>query len=210
MSSTTIENTGIDLRAPKTGKEGGADKSRQQWWNPFQRSDRPRRAWLRRTRVLEDMRAEHTKLIEAIEKLHERIASQEESPSFEIDPAPVLRGIENINTGQKEISASIQSLSGHLERSQATDERLVDAVTQVDSTLAAVQGSQCETVSAIGHVTEKIDDVTKRFETLYDRMAESERTMAQDYRKLQHRTLLSVAGISGLVLVALGYFMMIQ
>lgn len=206
MSTHTLRNTAIDLGTPAETSETESAKPRR-WWNPFQRTDKPRRPWLRRSHALEEMRAEHLKLIETIEKLNERITERESSPSMELDPMPVIRGIESISEGQKHISKSLDSLNGYMERASASDERLSEAVTQVDATLAAVQGSQSETVGALGQVSERMDDVTLRFETLFDRMAESERSMAEDYRKLQHRTLLSVAAISAAVIVVLSLFM---
>ena len=207
MSSTTLEEAAIDLGTPAETSETSTSKPNR-WWSFFQRSDRPRRSWISRRRALEDLRAEHLKLIETIEQLNERISAKEASgPSMEIDPMPVIRGIESISEGQKEISAGLSSLNGIMERATETDERLTQAVSQVDETLNAVRGTQSDTVDAIGQASERIDDVTKRFETLFERMSESERIMASDYRKLQHRTLLAITGISAAVVVVLSLFM---
>ena len=157
--------------------------------------------------MLEELRAEHLKLIETIEQLNERITARDQSPSMELDPMPVIRGIESITKGQTEISASLDSLNEFMERASVRDERLNVAVTQVDKTLTAVQGTHVETVGALGKVSERMDDVTLRFETLFDRMAESEKALAEDYRKLQHRTLISIAAISAAVIVVLSLFM---
>ncbi|MGB1128527.1 MAG: hypothetical protein ACPG4K_00655 [Haloferula sp.] len=206
MSTQTLDNTAIDIGTPAETSESSTAKSRR-WWNPFQRTDRPRRTWGRKNRALEEMRAEHLKLIETIEQLNERITAREESPSMELDPMPVIRGIESISEGQTQISKSLDSLNGYMERASASDDRLADAVTQVDATLSAVKGTQSETVGALSQVSERMDDVTLRFETLFDRMAESERSIAADYRRLQTRTLMSIAAISAAVIVVLSLFM---
>jgi len=206
MSTHTLQDVNIDLGAPTETSETESAKPRR-WWNPFQRSDAPRRPWGRRNRALEDLRAEHHRLIETIEQLNDRITAREENPSMELDPMPVIRGIESISKGQTQISESLDSLNGFMERASASDERLTEAVSQVDQTLSAVQGTHTETVGALGQVSERMDDVTLRFETLFDRMADSERSLAEDYRKLQHRTLLSVAAISAAVIVVLSLFM---
>ncbi|MBK1827530.1 hypothetical protein [Haloferula rosea] len=206
MSTHTLQDVNIDLGTPAETSETPSAKPRR-WWNPFQRSDAPRRPWLRRGRALEELRAEHLKLIETIEQLNERISAREDNPSMELDPMPVIRGIESISSGQAKISESLESLNGFMERASASGERLTEAVSQVDQTLVAVQGTHSETVGALGQVSDRMDDVTLRFETLFDRMAESEKSLAEDYRKLQHRTLLSVAAISAAVIVVLSLFM---
>lgn len=206
MSTHTLQDTHIDLGAAKETSETASAKP-SRWWNPFQRSATPRRSWLRRGRALEELRAEHLKLIETIEQLNERITARDQSPSMELDPMPVIRGIESITKGQSEISASLDSLNGFMERASVRDERLNETVSQVDQTLTAVQGTHVETVGALGKVSERMDDVTLRFETLFDRMADSEKALAEDYRKLQHRTLLSIAAISAAVIVVLSLFM---
>lgn len=206
MSTQTLDNAAIALGTPAETSETHSSKPNR-WWNPFQRTDKPRRAWSRKARALDEMRAEHQRLIETIEKLNERITAREESPSMELDPMPVIRGIQSISAGQNHISKSLESLNGYMQRASASDDRLADAVTQVDATLSAVKGTQSDTVGALGQVSERMDDVTLRFETLFDRMAESERSIAADYRKLQNRTLMSVAAISAAVIVVLSLFM---
>lgn len=216
MSTQTIPDAAsIDLTT------GDSSSKTRRWWNPFQRSDRPqagnkpRRRLFNRNRdqFIEEFQAEHRKLVETLERLNDRVGAAESAPaassapSMELDPMPVIRGIEGINKGQKEISASLESLSGFVQRAEQTDERLVATVSQVDKTLSSVQGTQAKTVDALGQVGDRMDTVTERFEKLFSRMSEAEQAMADDYRKLQQRTLYAVAGISATVLVALGVFM---
>jgi chromosome segregation ATPase len=210
MSIQTLPNAAaVDLTP-----EDSSAKTRR-WWNPFQRSDRPRRNLFRsrQSEWIEDFQAEHRRLVETLDRLNDRIGAKEasssssEAPSMELDPMPVIEGIRGISKGQKEITASIDSLSQFVQRAEQTDERLVKTVTQVDRTLTNVQSTHSRTVDALGEVTGRIDSVTERFEKLFARMAESERAMADDYRKLQHRTLMAVSGIGATALGALALFL---
>ncbi|MGE9271548.1 MAG: hypothetical protein ACQKBU_12155, partial [Verrucomicrobiales bacterium] len=209
MNSQSLPDTAIDLGTPSSTQAASSAKPNRWWRNPFQRSDSPRRPWLRRSRALEELRAEHSKLIETIEQLNERIEKREEAASKALNPMPVIRGIENISAGQKDITAGqkelsqrLQSLNGFMEKASATDAQLTKAVAQVDDTLAAVQGGQVETVGALGKVSDRMDNVTLRFETLFERMAEAERAIAAEYKKLQQRTLISLAAITAAVVGA--------
>ncbi|BCX49864.1 hypothetical protein HAHE_37720 [Haloferula helveola] len=207
MSTHTLDqNAPIDLDTPESDP---AAKTRR-WWNPFTRSDRPRRQWLgKRRRLMEDLRAEHNRLVETLEKLNERLDASESSssPSMEIDPMPVIRGIEDISKGQKEISMGLSSLNEHMERSEKVSDRLTNSIDHVDQTLEGVRKSQTDTAGAVARVGERMEDVTARFESLFDRMAESEKEMARDYQKLQQRTLVAVAGIAATVVLVLALFM---
>lgn len=202
----------IDLDAPKTRSESNGQSRR--WWAFFQRSERPTGGWLgrrlgSRSRFLEEFREERQKLVDTIEQLTERLEDNEvkASSALKLDPMPVMQGIKDISSGQKEISTAIHSLNVLMERSGETDERLAQAVSQVDKTLAGVRSTQTETVGALVNVGEKIDHATFRFEDLFERMSKAEEAMAEDYRKLQHRTLYSIAMIAAAVITVLCLFM---
>ena len=204
-TDTLTDQTALDSAAAPT-------KTRR-WWNPFTRTDRPRgertrRSWLgARRRMMEELREDQHRLVEAIEKLNERLEGGPASAAMEIDPMPVIRGIESISAGQKEISEGLAGLSRHMERAEKTDERLTSAVQSVDKTLAGVRSTQADTATAIGRVGDRIEDVTGRFEALFSKMQEAEQQMADDYRKLQSRTTLALAGIAFSVIVVLSLFM---
>ena len=209
MSTDTLTD-----HPPLNAPAADATSKTRRWWNPFTRTDRPRaertrRPWLGgRRQMMQEMREEQHRLVEALEKLSERLdTGSSSSPSMEIDPMPVIQGIKDISSGQKEISAGLAGLNEHMERAEKTDERLTSAVTQVDKTLAGVRETQADTASAIGQVGSRIEDVTGRFETLFSKMQKAEEQMADDYRKLQSRTTLALAGIAFSVIVVLSLFM---
>ncbi|MEM1085664.1 MAG: hypothetical protein AAGI48_16265 [Verrucomicrobiota bacterium] len=206
----------IDLDAPKT--QSTTETKPRRWWAIFQRSERPTGGstggWFgrrtgSRSRFLEEFREERQKLVETIEELTHKIDQGEgaATPTMELDPMPVMEGIKSISSGQKEISTALHSLNTLMERSGQTDERLAEAVSRVDKTLAGVRSTQTETVGALVNVGEKIDHATFRFEDLFDRMSKAEKAMAEDYRKLQHRTLYSIAMIAAAVITVLCLFM---
>ncbi len=212
MSTDTLtDRTALDIDAGTT--PDAKSKETRRWWNPFTRADRPRtdrprRAWLGgRRKMMEEMRAEQRRLVETLEKINERLEAGSASPAMEIDPMPVIRGIESISAGQKEISEGLSGLNAHMARAEKTDERLSQAVTSVDKTLAGVRSTQAETASAVNRVGDRIEDITDRFESLFSKMQEAEQQMATDYRKLQARTTLALAGIAFSVVVVLSLFM---
>ena len=213
MNSQAIsENDVIDLDSPKTRSSNTAPSRR--WWNFFNRSERPSGSWFgrgfgRRTQLLGEFREERERLSETIEQLTERIEAAEakSKPALTLDPMPVMKGIESISSGQKEVSTALQSLNGLMERAGHTDQQLVAAMSQVDKTLGGVRSTQTETVGALVNVGEKIDHASFRFEDLCDRINKAEQTMAEDYRRLQHRTLYAIAMIAAAVIVVLCLFM---
>ena len=196
MSITSIHDNTIDLTRPSAGEKPQENKPRR-WWNALGRGGR--RPWFR-SRAIEDLRDEQHRLIETIESLQERLVGKDSQVHNGLSPMPVFQ---DLSEGQRELNVGIARLNGHMERSTATDERLAQAVTKVDATLTEVRGSQTQTVEAI-------DGVAKRFEEIVERMAEAEKTLSADYKKLQNRSMLCFAGVSGMVLVVLGFFMMTQ
>ena len=208
MSSQAIpENSTIDIDS--SNSEASAVPKSDRWWSFFKRSDRPSRPWFGgRRRFLEELREERQKLIETMEQLTQRIeAAETKGKSLSLDPMPVMRGIESISTGQKEVSTALQSLNGLMEKAGHTDQKMISAMTQVEQVLGGVKTTQTETVGALVNVGEKIDHASHRFEDLFDRISKAEQTMAEDYRKLQHRTLYAVAMIAAAVIVVLSMFM---
>ncbi len=149
MTTDTLSNQAALESPPET-----ATKSRR-WWNPFTRTERPRterkkRAWLGgRRQAMQELREDQSRLVEALEKLNERLDGGSASAAMEIDPMPVIRGIESISEGQKEISAGLAGLNEHMERVEKTDERLTSAIQNVDKTLVGVRTTQADTASAI-------------------------------------------------------------
>jgi methyl-accepting chemotaxis protein len=194
--------------------------AKRRWWNPFtraerdERTDRPRREWFgKRRQAMAEMREEQRRLIETLEKLSDRLnidtaAPAATGPAMEIDPMPVIRGIESISTGQKEISVGLAGLSRHMERADATHNRLNETVSRVGETLDGVRVAQANTATAVSQVGDRIHEVTARFESLFRRMQEAELQMAADYRKLQTRTVMAVSGIAATAAaVALTFFL---
>ncbi|MEP4079341.1 hypothetical protein [Haloferula sp.] len=206
------ENEVIDLDASQA--QTSASPKTGRWWSFFNRSDRPANSWFgrrpnKRAQFLDEFREEREKLVETIEELTGRIETAESKSErrLSLDPMPVMKGIESISTGQKEVSTALHSLNGLMERAGHTDQQLIAAMSQVDKTLCGVRSTQTETVGALVNVGEKIDHATFRFEDLFDRMSKAEKVMAEDYRKLQHRTLYSIAMIAAAVIVVLCLFM---
>ncbi|MGB6219732.1 hypothetical protein [Haloferula sp.] len=213
MSSQAIsENEVIDLDAPKN--EATSESPFAKWWHFFKRSDRPRASWFsgrfgKRADYLSEFREEREKLVATIEQLTERIekAEAKSKPMLTLDPMPVMKGIESLSTGQKEVSTALHSLNGLMERAGQTDQQLIAAMTQVDATLGGVRSTQTETIGALVNVGEKIDHASFRFEDLFERISKAEQAMAEDYRRLQHRTLYAIAMIAAAVIVVLCLFM---
>lgn len=215
MNSQAIsDNEIIDLDAPKS--QASKPTSGGPWWKFLKRSERPSGSWLgrrfgNRRRFIDEFKEEREKLVETIEQLTERIEAAETKvkakPTLTLDPMPVMKGIESISSGQKEVSTALHSLNGLMERAGHTDAQLIAAMGHVDKTLSGVRSTQTETVGALVNVGEKIDHATFRFEDLFDRISKAEQTMAEDYRKLQHRTLYSIAMIAAAVIVVLCLFM---
>jgi hypothetical protein len=213
MSSQAIsDDDAIDLDAPKN-TSARTEKSGR-WWSFFNRPDRPSGSWFGgrfggQSRFLEEFREERERLVKSIEQLTERIEEAEEKrkPTLSLDPMPVMKGIESISTGQKEVSSALHSLNGLMEQAGQTDQQLISAMGNMDKTLTGVRSTQTETIGALVNVGEKIDHATLRFEDLFDRISKAEQAMAEDYRKLQHRTLYSIAMIAAAVIVVLCLFM---
>jgi len=199
---TFPETTSIESESP-------ASESKPAWWKKYVSNVGSRMHFGSRNRLIEEIREEQRQLVSALDKISERLETEKTvSPAGEgimrIDPMPVMRSIEGIVAGQKELSAGIAQ---HLQRCGQTEERVVQAVTRVDRTLEGVRSCQADTVSAVGQVGEKMDGVAERFESLFSKMQEAEEKIAADYRKLQNRTLMAVGGIGATVIVALGVFL---
>lgn len=201
MSTNTLsKSAALDFNP---GSAENAKKHR--WWNPFTRVELPRGNWIgNRRRAMDEMREEQRRLVETLDKLNERLNVESSSTSAkELDPMPVIRGIESISAGQQEISAGIVGLNRFMERAGATNERLSEAVTHVGQTLDGVRSTQADTVSAVSQVGERIQQVTARFESLFKKMQDAEAQMAADYRKLQTRTLMAIGGIATSAIIVL-------
>jgi|GEM_PF-6932525 len=211
MSSQTLTEDAIidlDRSSPET-----ADKPKR-WWAFFTRPDRPRMPWMGRranprNELLEEFRREQQRLTEALARIDERLDVAKpfgSSPEMKLDPMPVLEGIRGLGRGQAAISESLQSLSGLMERAGETDQRLAASLNKVDQTLSGVRSTQSETVQSLVNIDTKLEESTRRFEAIVDRMTAAEQAMAADYRKLQSRTLIALSAIGASVIAAVGVF----
>lgn len=204
MTTSTLPNTtGLELDRSKTATTSAP---KRRWWNPFTRTAKPARTTKQSDsqRALAEMREEQQRLVAALEKISQRAdAPGAAGSSMEIDPMPVIRGIESISAGQKEISQGLAGLNRHLERAEQSTARFTEVVSHFDQTLEGVRSTQADTAGAVNRVGDRIDDITSRFEKLFSKMQEAEFQMAADYRKLQTRTTYAVAGIGAAVVTAL-------
>ncbi len=220
METQVIENQGAlpfaaaaaaDPEKPEKEKsetaEGAAEKPRR-WWRVWRR-DRPSR-WHRQEEMLRGMKEEQQRLVEGLTILNERISGvqqgQERAASTALDPMPVMKGLQELGRGQREVSTAIQAVNAQLKKAEATDMRLAQSVGQMDQTLSGVQGAQQETGRVLSRVGEKVDESTRRSEELFLRMKELELERAAEFRRLHKRTMIAMAAIAGAVIVTLGIF----
>lgn len=195
-----IDSDLSDLNAP-TGDSTTQPKRR--WWHFARRGSR-----LSRQTLLEEMHSEHRRLVETLERIGERLEGPADKQSaFTMDPMPVFEGIQHLTKGQREVSTAIRSLNTWVERSTQTDAKLMTAVSKVDETLGEVRSSQDQTVGALDQVGQRLQDSTRRFEAMFQRMQSSEARLAEEYRTLQRRTVFAMAGIGATVVTVVGLFL---
>lgn len=188
--------------------DNAANDTKRPWWKSIGNVGSHLRIGGGRRRLIEEIREEQLQLVAALEKISERLESETTTPfaddrPLSLDPMPVMRTMESLIAGQKEISAGF---ARQIDRAGEAEQRVSQAVNRVDQSLQGVRMCQAETVTTVSKVGEKMEDIAGRFEALFSKMTDAEERIAQDYRKLQNRTLMAVGGIGFSVVAALAVF----
>lgn len=195
--------------AASLDNDNAANDTKRPWWKSFGNVGSHLRIGGGRRRLIEEIREEQRQLVVALEKISDRLESDTTTPfandhAMSLDPMPVMRTMESLIAGQKDISAGF---ARQIERAGEAEQRVSQAVNRVDQSLQSVRMCQAETVTTVGQVGDKMEDIAGRFEALFSKMSDAEERIAQDYRKLQNRTLMAVGGIGFSVIAALAVFL---
>jgi len=221
-----------------SAEDSSSGKEKKGWWKFWASSETKRgvnasskvakvvpkesdlnRALERKLSEREQAENRHKELLKSVDSMCRTLEKTQNRPidfnGQDILPPIPVENIEALTASTEQVSGVLQSIKGQLDSAGRRDDRMIESISKVDTTLGSLQRVNEKSITAmdglqqimggvstaVAKMQSELGESTKRYKGLCERMHDAETAHSTTVAKLQQRTLI-LAGMLGIGLIA--------